>query len=88
MVLKNYMETVVEQQIDSIMKASGCCMCETCRMDVMAVALNTLHPQYVVSTVGEVYSKAKNMTEQHNTDVVSAIAHAADIVRSRPRHKI
>lgn len=84
--LKNFMEDVVAQHLDPVMRASGCCMCNICRMDVTAIALNNLKPCYVATQKGEVYAKLGELTLQFAADVISAIAKGAEMVCARPRH--
>ena len=61
MELKNYMEEIVLQSMDDILKDINMCKCDICKMDIAAKALNDLPPQYVVTKKGEVYSKIKNL---------------------------
>lgn len=62
------------------------CTCEKCLTDVMALALNQLPPQYVVNQEGNAYIKAKYMDDQNKTNILCAIARAANVVRSNIRH--
>jgi Late competence development protein ComFB. len=84
--LKNYMEDVVLNAIDDILKDINMCKCEKCRMDVAAKALNDLPPQYVVTEKGEAYSKIKQLQTQFEVDVIAAITKAAILVKRNPRH--
>lgn len=82
----NMMENIVEDEVDLMAPGLGCCLCEQCRSDIVALALNHLPPQYVVTQAGGVISKADAMRIQHITDVRTAIVRAAEIVRKGPRH--
>ena len=84
-VFKNYMEDIVFENIDGAMEAAGCCRCEDCRRDVMAIALNQLIPAYYVSGTGALYLKIKRGTVQSLSDVIEAITRGADIVKKNPR---
>jgi competence protein ComFB len=84
-VLKNYTEEVVKQNLDCIVNQIGCCTCEVCKMDIMAIALNRLKPNYVATEIGELYSKLNDMAIQSKADVVSAIMQGAEIVKTNPR---
>ena len=87
LVLKNYMEDIVEDNLDSVLRSAGCCACEACRLDVKAWALNQLKPVYVVSEKGGMFAKLNEMTLQFNTDVIAAIAGGINVVNQRPRHQ-
>ena len=83
---ENMMEGFVEEVLDIMGDSLGCCMCEQCRNDVAAHALNQLPPRYVVSHMGGAISKADTMRIQHLTDVRTALVQAAQIVKEQPRH--
>lgn len=86
MVLKNYMETLVENKIDELIKDNNVCTCDRCKADIMAIALNNLHPKYVVTKEGECYAKLSSYEIQNAVDVISSITLAIDIVSKTPRH--
>lgn len=88
MVLKNYMEEIVYNFLDDVLKDVNMCKCDICRLDIAAKALNDLPPQYVVTKKGEVYSKINNLKVQFEVDVISAITKAAVLVKRNPRHEI
>lgn len=82
----NMMETIVEEELDAMAQMLDCCLCEQCRNDIAALALNRLPPQYVVTRAGGAIRKADNMRIQHLTDVRTALIQAAQMVKSQPRH--
>lgn len=85
--LVNLMEKEVIHVVDKVLKdMDGVCKCGQCRMDIAAIALNNLKPNYVVSEKGEVYSKVNNMNYQFNTDVVTAVTTALEMVKNNPKH--
>ena len=83
---ENMMETIVEEELDTIGQDLDCCLCEQCRNDIAALALNRLPPQYVVTRAGGAIRKADTMRIQHMTDVRTALIQAAQMVKSQPRH--
>lgn len=85
-VVKNYMEEIVLESLDKVIECCGGCDCEICRMDILAVALNSLPPKYIATEKGQLYSKVSILQQQFDVDVVSAIARAVDIVKKNPRH--
>jgi len=88
MELKNYMEEMVLNYMEDVLKDFEMCKCDTCRLDIAAKALNELPPQYFVTKKGEVYSKIKNLKLQFEADVVTAITKAAELVKNKPRHTV
>lgn len=86
--LKNYMEAIVMNAMDDILKDINMCKCDKCRLDIAAKALNDLPPQYVVTEKGEVYSKIKQLQTQFEVDVIAAITKAAILVKRNPMHDV
>lgn len=62
------------------------CQCERCLLDVLAIALNNLPPQYIVQDCNEAYVKAKFLENQYRINVISELASAAVLVSKSPRH--
>lgn len=85
--IKNYMATCVEDALDSILKCTGSCTCEKCRLDIAAIALNSLPPKYVVTKKGQMYIKLGNLQKQFDVDIIAAITKAIVIVNRQPRHE-
>lgn len=84
--IKNCMEEIVFEKIDEVISADEQCVCETCRLDIAAMALNRLTPHYVVSAIGEVYTRTNTLRTQFEVDVIKAVSEAAIIVKQNPRH--
>ena len=88
MELKNYMEEVVLQKIDSVIaRYPDCCKCEQCRLDISALALNNLPPRYVSTHKGDIFVRIQEMEGKNDVDVIQAIAKAIEIVGKNPRHE-
>lgn len=85
--LNNYMEEIVFDMLDDILRDMNVCTCDRCRVDVAAKALNDLPPQYVVTRKGEVFSKINNLRAQFEVDVISAITKAGILVKRNPNHE-
>jgi competence protein ComFB len=85
-VMKNYMESIVEDNLDKVIRKSGGCFCNKCRMDIMAIALNSLPTKYIVTDKGHLFTKISALQQQFEVDVVSALANAIVQVRESPRH--
>lgn len=86
--LKNYMEELVVKKTDEILKLMNICKCEKCRLDIMALALNSLPAKYVVSDKGELFTKVRELEQQFDVDVDTAIIKAAVFVNKNPKHNL
>jgi len=84
--LKNYMEELVATKTDELLKLMNICKCEKCRLDIIAIALNELPTKYVVSEIGELYTKLNELEVQFEIDVETAIVKAAVLVSKNPKH--
>lgn len=84
--LKNYMEDIVNKKVDSVLNIMNICKCEKCRLDIMAIALNDLPPKYVVTDTGALYTKVRELEQQFEVDVETAIVKAAVFVSRNPKH--
>ncbi len=92
-ILRNIMELEVQNTIDYLAghpellgTSEGACFCRHCRMDVAAIALNRLHPRYVVTSQGEAMARAERFQTQCDVDLLSAVVTAIHIVHDAPRH--
>lgn len=85
-ILKNMMETLVLQKLEETIDRLGCCKCQKCRMDIASYALNRLPSKYVATYKGEVYSKLDTLSLQYETDLLSTLYQAAQVVTKNPRH--
>lgn len=54
LVLVNLAEQLVADRLEAVFEKFNCCRCDKCRHDVAALALNTVQPQYVVTTLEEI----------------------------------
>lgn len=89
MELYNEMEAIVFGKIDEIIKGdSHISKCEKCRLDVAALALNSLSPKYTVTARGQVFAKVSILNQQFGADVVSAIVKAINKVKEHPMHEL
>ncbi|WEK53516.1 MAG: late competence development ComFB family protein [Candidatus Cohnella colombiensis] len=62
------------------------CSCDKCQLDIILLTLNHLPPHYTSTLLGETYVKTEYMTTQTQSDVLSALARAAQIIEERPNH--
>lgn len=84
--IRNYMEDLVFAQLDTVIKDVKVCNCEKCKMDIAAIALNSLQPHYIVTAKGRLFTKLNTLQQQFDIDVLSAIIKAAILVKRNPQH--
>lgn len=88
MELKNYMEMLVLDKLDTVLaQYPDCCKCDRCRQDIAILALNHLPPRYISSAKGSVFMKVNSMTTENSIEVIEQIAKAVEIVQKNPRHE-
>lgn len=83
----NVMEEVVKERLELFLQETDCCKCDTCKGDMMAMALNTLKPKYVNSRKGELFSKINATKIQNTVDIDVAVTKAISVVSSSPHRK-
>ena len=86
--LKNFSEIEVNNLLDKMLKKyDNICKCEKCKLDIKALALNSLTAKYTVSEQGEIYTSAlAEINKQEIIDVTTAITKAIEIVSANPKH--
>ncbi len=84
--ITNYMEICVKDALIPVLNAVNSCTCEKCRLDITAIALNSLPPKYVVTKKGQLYTKLSALQQQFDVDIIAAITKAAVLVGRSPRH--
>lgn len=88
MELKNYMEDLVMQQMDTVITTNrDVCGCEKCRHDIAAIALTILPARYVVTSKGETYTRIKALEQQFSIDIVTALTEGIKTVKKHPHHE-
>lgn len=89
MELHNYMEGAVIKNIERMLnRYDGVCKCTKCKLDIVALALNNLPPQYTVTDKGKLFTKIKEMDAQYEVDIFKEITKAIEVVSKHPRHEI
>lgn len=88
MELYNYMEETVLRYIDQVLeKYNNICKCEKCILDMAAIALNNLPPEYTVTDKGKLFTKVKEMEAQHGVNIIREVTKAVEIVSKNPKHE-
>lgn len=86
--LQNLLEVEVVEAINKFeIELNLKCNCNKCKLDIAALALNRLKPQYVVSQKGLLICRLEHLNTQYNSDLMKTITKAAEIVGNSPRHE-
>lgn len=83
---ENVMEELLSEKLNEVQGELDCCLCDQCRSDIIAYALNQLSPKYVNSDVGRAYARLDTLSFQFETDMLAALMAGAGMVRNHPRH--
>ncbi|HPE69054.1 MAG TPA: late competence development ComFB family protein [Thermotogota bacterium] len=88
LLLENFMEVVVDEIIEDLMKVPSLdvCRCDRCFLDIKALALNHLPAKYVVSEKGNIYTKLDSFRNQVRVDVLKSVIEAIEVVQKHPSH--
>ncbi len=88
MSIKNTIEDLVNQEIDTVLSMyPDCCSCDKCKDDIMAIALNNISPKYVSTRKGDLFARIASMTPSYKVFISQEIAKAIQIVHQMPRHE-
>jgi len=85
-VLRNFTEEAVKVYLNRWFPEADCCHCDDCRLDVMAIMLNTLPPKYVVTDTGALYAQLVDFDPQNRIDYMTIMSQAVQTVNKGPRH--
>lgn len=83
--LHNYIEDMLMDRLEHCLAMLGCCDCERCRMDIMALALNQLPPAYAVAVPLDDRLKRK-LRSAYEVKATATLVNAIQQVKQHPRH--
>lgn len=87
MELINYtLEWVWELLNEVLAERDDICKCEDCRYDMACMAINRLKNNYAITEPGRIYTKAKMLSQQSRTDVLTEVLKAVEVVSKNPHH--
>jgi competence protein ComFB len=87
--LLNYNEKLVKEEMENILKQrDDVCTCRSCKLDIMAYALNQLPPRYVASDGGHIHTMVNIATDQLKAQTMAALVNAIKAVARHPRHGV
>ena len=84
--LRNYTEDAVRAYVERWMPEADICQCESCRLDVMAIMLNNMKSQYVVTDKGALFAQMGDFDPQTKVDMISNMSMAVQKVKEHPMH--
>ena len=90
---KYSVESLINENAEEVFKAidkvlaegEGFCTCQDCMLDVAAIALNNLQPNYRVFLMRPIHRDSE-IVQGHLQKVEEAVRQALDIVKKRPHH--
>jgi competence protein ComFB len=87
-ILKNEAEKLVINELEIQLAAyqGAICRCETCIIDMAAVALNGIKPLYRVSLLGAQYTAQAMAEPSYAIALKTAVSQAIEKVRKNPAH--
>lgn len=86
LILVNVIEEFVRQKAKETMKEMGACDCETCYLNVCAIALNNLPPKYVTTTRGALFSGITATEIGNASTILVEVTKAVMKVMGNPHH--
>lgn len=84
----NVMEVLVEERAGKYMEMFGMCQCERCKVDVKALALNSLPSKYVVMAKGEFVPRITVYEGRFSAAIIAQLLRACKLVADSPRHSL
>lgn len=87
MKIHNYLEETARDELENLLiDIKNVCKCEKCKLDAIAMALNRLPAQYVVTEKGRIYTKLKELNIQTRADIIIALTKAVLHISKNPQH--
>ena len=87
MKIQNYMEDIVQDELELLLKDYGdICKCQKSKYDMMVWTLNRLPPKYVITDKGRMYTKLKEQEIQFRADVIKELTKAIAYISRNPQH--
>ena len=84
--LRNYTEEAVRLYVDRNFPRDDVCGCEGCKLDMMAIMLNSMQNRFVVTDQGEMYAKMSDFDAQYRTDLMVNMEMACKAIAKLPKH--
>ncbi len=82
----NFIEILVRDKLESVLNKFKCCKCQSCKNDIVVIALNNLPVYYFSGNKKEIEEALKEFKLSNNIDVVTEIIKAIILVRKKEKH--
>jgi len=82
----NFVEMIVRDKLDSVLDKFKCCKCQSCKNDIVVIALNNLPVCYYSGNKSEIEEALREFKNSNNIDIVSEIIKAIISVRKKEKH--
>lgn len=83
--LINIKEVMISHKIDEVLEKFNCCKCDSCKLEITAIALNRLTPLYTICHNEKEIEDAVPYAEY--SKITSALINAIITIRANPVHK-
>ena len=81
------MQDILLEKLPHTMKVLRSCQCERCRLDILAIAMNSLPTAYAVTTEAEdSLERVKKLRRDYEVKVTATLIKAIQQVKNEPRH--
>ena len=87
-VLRNYWEDRVIERTRDIVSKLDMCQCEKCFLDICALVLNKLPPQYVTTDRGNLMMKVPSLNTTAELELTVLVSRCAKMVSEKPMHTL
>jgi competence protein ComFB len=85
--LHNYMQDILLEKLPHTMKVLRSCQCERCRLDILAIAMNSLPTAYAVTAEeDDSLERIKKLRRDYEVKVTATLIKAIQQVKNEPRH--
>lgn len=82
----NFIEILVRDKLESVLNKFKCCKCQSCKNDIVVIALNNLPVFYFSGNKKEIEEALEEFKLSNNIDVVTEIIKAIILVRKKEKH--
>jgi competence protein ComFB len=81
------MQDILLEKLPHTMKVLRSCQCERCRLEILAIAMNSLPTAYAVTTEEEdSLERVKKLRRDYEVKVTATLIKAIQQVKNEPRH--
>ena len=82
----NFIEILVRDKLESVLDKFKCCKCQSCKNDIVVIALNNLPVYYFSGNKKQIEEALIEFKSSNNIDVVTEIIIAIILVRKKDKH--